>query len=179
MKYKITVSGYGCDAIIHTISEEQLETFTENNVSDGEMTNEEICDVLELDSIYDSDDIVNGLYFDNEELINTMEIVVEDEDGNEVWKSDKDFSFDYDTFETTFHFYDDNYFIVESMQKGQFRIFDLETEEFNPKLLTPVVVELLDGAFELITSLHYDGEELDGDFGDTRNTGDNYSLFEA
>jgi hypothetical protein len=108
-----------------------------------------------------------------------MEIVVEDEDGNEVWKSDKNFSFDYDSFETTFHFYNDNYFIVESMQKGQFRIFDLETEEFNPKLLTPVVVELLDGAFELITSLHYDGEELDGDFGDTRNTGDNYSLFEA
>ena len=179
MKYTITLSGYGCDAIIHPINNEQLETFTENNVPDGGMPNEEICEVLELDSIYDADDIVNGLYFDNEDLINTMEIVVEDENGNEVWKSDKNFTFDYDAFETTSQFYDDNYFVVESTQKGQFRVFELETEEFNPELLTPVVVELFDGIFELITALAYDGEELEADYGDTRSTGDNYFLFES
>lgn len=179
MKYTITLTGYGCDAVIHSITNEQLETFTENNVPDGGMTNEEICDVLELDSIYDADDIVNGLYFNNQDLIDTLEIVVEDEDRNEIWKSGKDFSFDYDTFETSCQFYDDNYFVVESTQKGQFRIFELETEEFNPELLTPVVVELFDGIFELITALSYDGEELEADFGDTRSTGDNYFLFEA
>ncbi len=177
-KFKIEIIGVGCDTIIFPISEEQLETLSDGNVLDGEMTSEEICEVLEIDDYYDSENMMNGLYFDNKNLSKSFTIIVKDEDDNEVWRMGDSFKFDYDSFEIEFLYNEEDYFMVESIQKGNFRVFELETEEFNPELLSPIVVEVLDGVLEIMTSLAYDGEELYGEFGDTTNKGDNYHLFE-
>ena len=177
-KFKIKISGYGCDAIVFPINDEQLSIFIEGDVVEDAMTPEEICEVLDIDDYYGSDTIVNGLYFDNQNLFKSMAIVVNDENDNEVWRTDDNFSFDYDSFETEFIYNEEPYFVVESIEKGEFRVFELETETFNSELLTPVVVELLDGVLELMTTLSYDGVVLEGEFGDTRGTGDNYHIFE-
>ena len=177
-KFKITVSGYGCDAIIFPITDEQMSTFQDGEVVDGGMDSEEICEVLEVDDYYSADNMVNGLYFNNEGLSKSINIVVENEIGDEIWRTDDSFKFDYETVETDYLFNEEPYFLVEAIEKGVFRVYEIEADSFNPELLTPVVVELLDGVLELMTTLSYDGVVLDGEFGDTRGTGDNYYLYE-
>lgn len=170
MKYTIEVNGRGGESFIHKISQEQYEQLQDGGVEDDAMDSDEINEVLGVDFL-ETDDIISGIYNDGESIW----ITVRDEDGEVVWESDDDF--DFSEYEDKYYYNDTTYFNAEDYQKGNFFNYVLEIDEdFNPELLSAVLVELLDGRSELITDLKYNGEEMLKDYGDTTSKGFHYML---
>jgi hypothetical protein len=172
MIYKIEISGRGGEAFIWKISDEQFKTLNEEGVTDDKMDHDRIGRVLETESLFDTDEIVFGLYNNGEYFI----ITVKDESGNIVWESLNDFQFEFTSVNSINE--EVNYFIAEDYQKGQFFEYEFETEsEFNPQLLGCEITELLGGELEYITSLSYNFEKLDniGEL-DTSSKGFTYYL---
>lgn len=170
MKYTIEVNGKGGEAFIHKLTEEQFETLQDGGVEENQMDHEQISEVLGMDFL-DTEDIITGIYTGGENI----QIIVKDESGEIVWESDDEF--DFESWEDEYLFNDTTYFSAEDYQKGNFFNYVLETEdEFNPEMLTAVLVELLDGCSELITDIKYNEHEMIKDYGDTRSSGFTYML---
>lgn len=170
MKYKIEVYGKGGEAFIHKLTEDQYETLQDNGVEDDLMDHEQISEVLGTDFL-ETEEIMMGIYTGGENI----QIIVKDESGEVVWKSDD--NFDFEEYEDYYQFNDANYLLIEDYQKGNFFNYELETEEeFNPEMLVGVLVELLDGCSELITDIKYKDHEMVKDYGDTTSKGFTYFL---
>jgi hypothetical protein len=170
MKYTIEVNGKGGEAFIHKLTEEQYEALQDGGVEDDQMDKDQIDEILGVDFL-ETDDIIMGIYSGSDNI----EIVVKDESGEIVWQSDDEFIFE--EVEDDYQFNDTTYFSAEDYQKGNFFNYILETEEeFNPEMLTAVLVELLDGCSELITDIKYNEHQMIKDYGDTRSKGFNYML---
>jgi hypothetical protein len=170
MKYTIEVSGKGGEAFIHKLTEEQYETLQDGGVEEDQMDTEQISEILGVDFL-ETDNIITGIYTGGENI----QIIVKDESGEIVWESDDEF--DFESWEDEYLFNDTTYLSAEDYQKGNFFNYVLETEEeFNPEMLTAVLVELLDGCSELITDIKYNEHEMIKDYGDTRSKGFTYML---
>jgi hypothetical protein len=169
MKITIEVWGKGCEAFLHKITEEQLDTLSDGGVEDDQMSVEEIEEVLEIDSITDTDNISTGVYPDS------FNIKVLNEDGNILWESDDNFEFS--EYEDQYLYNDDKYLMIQEYQKGHFFTYTLEIDgEFDPSLLIAKNTELLDGVAEIITDINYSGVDMEKDFGDTTGKGFYFSL---
>lgn len=168
-KLTIEVYGKGCESFIHKLSNEQFRILSKRKVTKNKMDEYEIQDILGVDSITDTDNILIGLY------PGSINIKVIDEDGGLIWESDDDFEFsDYDE---EYLFYDNEYLMVQDYQKGLFFSYQLELhEEFNENLLIACNSEVLDGVADIVTDIKYGDIEMQKEFGDTRSNGVYYSL---
>ena len=170
MKYTIEVNAKGAEAFIHKITQEQYDAFQESGLEDDAMDTDEINEVLEVDFL-DTEEIITGIYPGSENIW----ITVTNEAGEVVWESDEDF--DFAEYKNEYKFNDDLYFSAEDYQKGNFFNYQLETdEEFNPELLSAVLVEILDGRSDLIVDILYDDKEMKKDYGDTTSKGFTWML---
>ena len=134
------------------------------------MDQDEINEILECDFL-ETEEMVFGIYPGGENIW----IKVTDESGEVIWESDEDFEFE--EIEDEYRYNDTTYFSAEDYQKGNFFNYVLETdEEFNPQLLSAVVLEILDGRSELIIDIKYNGQEMKKDHGDTTSKGFTYML---
>ena len=177
MKYKIQLGGRGCDIWIHEITEEQKQILKEGNVEVDQMDYDEIAEVLNRDSVDDIDISYTGVY----NRLDSIVIEVKDENDNlvfdstktEGWYFDNDTLMEYEDFDSVHQ--EENKLLVESYSKGNFFNFELETEEFDPKKLSPKVVEVGE-AIEIITGLYYEGVELEYEYDDYWGKGYYYHL---
>lgn len=170
MKYTIEVNGKGAEAFIHKLTEDQYEALQDGGVEEDQMDTDQISEILGVDFL-ETDNIITGIYTGGENI----QIIVKDDSGKIVWESDDEF--DFESWEDDYQFNDTTYFSAEDYQKGNFFNYTLETdEEFNPEMLTAVLVELLDGCSELITDIKYNDHEMIKDYGDTISKGFNYML---
>jgi hypothetical protein len=174
MKYKISISGRGADMYIHKLNEEQQNVLSEasvDNVIKSKMEYEDINEVLGHPAD-ESDDVYAGVYYNGEWVI-----LVHDENGKLVFESDEDWHFnpEIDPHHESLFEEEVGYLIVESYSKGTFFEYELETDEFDPNKLEPVVVELNE-RFELLKGVLYDGQEMDFEWGDYDSRGYYYYL---
>ena len=170
MKYKIEVNGKGGESFLFKLTGDKHDYLSDNGVEDGSMSYDDICQVLEVESFMDTDDLVTGIYTNDD----CIWIKVTDESGLVVWESPDDFYFEQT--EDHYQYNDDNYLLIDDYQKGNFFNYVLETDEFDPTLLCAKIVELLDGKSELITDIKYDGNEMEKEYGDTISKGFTYIL---
>lgn len=170
-KYRIEVSGKGGESYIFKLTDEQKQKLHEGNVISDEMESDEIADVLEVNDVYDTDDIILGVY------PNLIYIEVFNENNDKIWSSGDKFEMVSDDIE---YLYDEpNILIVEDYVKGHFFTYDLEIEEeFDPKHLSPVIVSLSE-TIEIIRDLKYNNFDLRPfkDYGDYWSKGLTYYLF--
>jgi hypothetical protein len=94
-----------------------------------------------------------GAFYDSE--LFTILVFNEGDNENILWESPEDFVFEDDDYS---ELYKTDCLIVEDYIKGSFFTFEFECEEFDPKKLTPIVINL--GNSEIITSFKYDGKDL-------------------
>lgn len=174
MKYKIEVSGRGCEAFIFKLTSEQKQRLWDLDVESGNVSYEEICEILNVEDYFSTDDTLMGIHpGSNHGEYLWMKVL--DEQENIIWESDEDFNFE--VVENRYEFNDGEYLLIEDYLKGHFWNFYLETEdEFNPKMLSCIVVELLDGLSEQITNIKYNDQDLEKEYVDTSSKGYTYYL---
>ena len=174
MRYKIEIYGKGGESFIFKLNEEQYEKLFDGGVEEDEMDLDDICEILDVEDVFDTDTIFSGPYLTIKQG-EDITIVVKSEKDEKVWESDNDFEFS--GVEYKYMYNDGDYLNIEDYQKGLFFICDLETDkEFDPKLLSCVVSNLLDGRSELITDIKYNDVLLEKEFGVTSSKGFNYIL---
>ena len=173
-KYKINVSGKGSETFVFPINEEQIQRLKEIDVEKSDMDFNEIGEILNVESISDTDISYIGAYSDPE----LFHIEVENENGEVIWESDTQF---YPEDNVEEYLYDDeNVLLVEDYQKGTFFTYELELEEeFNFALLNLIIKEI-GKRVEIVVGLTYNGNDIENfkDFGDTWSKGISYYLCE-
>lgn len=173
MKYTLEISGRGCEAFLFKLTDEQFETLSDADVEGDALSVEEVCNILEIEDFFSTNDCLTGLY-NGKNNGEYLWIKVLDENEEVIWESEE--NFDFEEIEDYYEYNDGHYLLVEDYQKGNFFNFSLETDEFNSNLLSAKIVELLDGRQELITDLKYDGEDMLRDYGDTSSKGYTFIL---
>lgn len=169
MKYTIEVSGKGAECIIHSISPEQKQKLSDGDVESDSMDQEEICEVLGIDDLFDGEpEYISGVY-DN---IEDYEVIVLNEHGRQVWCSTEE-GFEDCEWEYAF---DTDVFIAEDYQKGTFFELQLETEKFEFENLVPIVTSIGGERIELVTGFMYDGQKLEAIGCDTSSRGFSWHL---
>jgi len=173
-KYKISVSGKGSETFVFPINEEQKQKLKEIDVEKSDMDFNEISEILNVESISDTDISYVGVYSDPE----LYHIEVENENGAIIWESDTQF-YPEDNIEEYLH-NDEDVLLVEDYQKGTFFTYELELEEeFNFALLNLITKEIAERV-EIVVGLTYNGNDIEilKDFGDTWSKGISYYLCE-
>ena len=170
MKYTVYINGYGAEVTQGELPTSTVETiYAHLNESDVDLEtyliqgqfSDEVLDWYEIDSNFHS----TGAYLDE------STIFVEDENSNVVWseeccnlESDLTYTTEIYPGETIA----DNVSVLTCLdiQKGTFTTGTLNTEVFDPSLISLKVNSL--GDIDLISSIEYNGAEIDDlDFGDT------------
>ena len=151
MKYKIILSGKGSESYIHQLNDSQFESLKELDIENADPDIDEVSEILDKNDIFETDNTFLGPYNDPENYI----IEVFDESENLIWSSSDDFV--YCEFDCKFD--NDRTLIVEDYSKGQYFLYTLECDEFDPEKLKPIVVEVGE-RFEIITDLMYDDVNL-------------------
>lgn len=173
-KYKINVSGKGSETFVFPINEEQIQMLKEIDVEKSDIDFDEVGEILNVESISDTDISYIGAYSDPE----LFHIEVENENGAVIWESDTQF---YPEDNVEEYLYDDeNVLLVEDYQKGTFFTYELELEEeFNFALLNLIIKEIGERV-EIVVGLTYNGNDIENfkDFGDTWSKGISYYLCE-
>lgn len=173
-KYKINVSGKGSETFVFPINEEQIQRLKEIDVEKSDIDFDEVGEILNVESISDTDISYIGAYSDPE----LFHIEVENENGAVIWESDTQF---YPEDNVEEYLYDDeNVLLVEDYQKGTFFTYELELEEeFNFALLNLIIKEIGERV-EIVVGLTYNGNDIENfkDFGDTWSKGISYYLCE-
>ena len=173
-KYKINVSGKGSETFVFPINEEQIQRLKEIDVEKSDIDFDEVGEILNVESISDTDISYIGAYSDPE----LFHIEVENENGAVIWESDTQF---YPEDNVEEYLYDDeNVLLVEDYQKGTFFTYELELEEeFNFELLNLIIKEIGERV-EIVVGLTYNGNDIENfkDFGDTWSKGISYYLCE-
>ena len=171
-KYIINVLGKGAECYVHKLTNEQKQKLNEIKTGEGDENPEYIASVLGINDIYDTDEIYLGPYNTPE----TYLIQVQDENGNTVWESTNDHSFDEEEYQGMY--FNEDVLIIEDYSKGDFYSYDLEVEEdFDPKKLTPLVIDLSE-VCEIITELNYNETPLTAfkEYGDYWSKGLTYIM---
>lgn len=173
-KYKISVSGKGSETFVFPINEEQIQMLKEIDVEKSDIDFDEVGEILNVESISDTDISYIGAYSDPE----LFHIEVKNENGVIIWESDTQF---YPEDNVEEYLYDDeNVLLVEDYQKGTFFTYELELEEeFNFALLNLIIKEIGERV-EIVVGLTYNGNDIENfkDFGDTWSKGISYYLCE-
>lgn len=169
MKYTIEVIGKGAECIIHTISPEQKQKLSDGDVESDSMSNDEICEALGIEDLFDGDpEYVSGVYDNTDDF----QVIVRNEHGHQVWHSTSE-GFEDCEWE---YLFDEYAFIAEDYQKGTFFEMQIETENFEPEKLVPVITSIGDERVELISGFMYDGQKLEIIGGDTSSRGFSWHL---
>jgi len=153
MKYKIILSGKGSESYVHQLSDSQYEILEEMDVENSDPDIDQLTEILEKNDIFETDDTFLGPYNDPENYI----IEVFDDVENLIWSSGIDHEFIDCEFECRFD--NSRVLIVEDYSKGQYFSYILDCDQFDPKKLKPVVIEVGE-RFEVITDLIYDDINL-------------------
>lgn len=176
MKYKINLSGKGADCYLFKLTEEQYQYLSDNEVQQDTMDVLEIQDYLEIDDLGESDLTITGPYAEEDSLY----LTVEDEEGNEIFNSDQEEdSFD-EVLENSKWIgtkYDDNHFLaIEDYVKGNFFSAEIEIDEtFDINKLSFSVTDLAE-VRDIVSSVSYDGKELELEWGDYSSRGFSFIL---
>jgi len=169
-KYKVTIYGYGAEVTIGSVDEEQKAII---NNPDKELWEIVTNDLEDWGSWYEIDD-----QYHRWGASGTFTILIEDENGEEVYKIDSDNLSEFDTEE--FQLVDYEYTEIDeskdllmcaSFEKGGFFEGDIETEEFDITKLKITIDEEI-GIEEyyfgdIVAGVYYDDEEVDNYGGST------------
>lgn len=176
MKYKINLSGKGADCYLFKLTEEQYQYLSDNKVQQDTMDVFDIQDYLEIDDIGESELTITGPYADKDSLY----LTVEDEQGNEVFNSgQEEDSFDEilenSKWEGTD--YDEiNFLAIEDYVKGNFFSAEIEIDEtFDINKLSLTMTDLAE-VRDIVSSVSYDGKELELEWGDYWSKGFSFIL---
>jgi hypothetical protein len=101
------------------------------------------------------------VYNENDELVF---------ESSDVWDFNPDVDYHHESL-----FEEGDYLILESYCKGTFFELELETDEFDPNKMEPVVVEINE-RIDILTGIRYNGEELEFEYGDYDSKGYYYYL---
>jgi hypothetical protein len=171
-KYKISVSGKGSEIFVFPINEGQIQRLKEIDVEKSDIDFDEVGEILNVESISDTDISYIGAYSDPE----LFHIEVENGNGAVIWESDTQF---YPEDNVEEYLYDDeDVLLVEDYQKGTFFTYELELEEeFNFALLNLITKEIAERV-EIVVGLTYNGNDIENfkDFGDTWSKGISYYI---
>lgn len=176
MKYKINLSGKGADCYLFKLTEEQYQYLSDNEVQQDTMDVLEIQDYLEIDDLGESNLTITGPYAEEDSLY----LTVEDEQGNEIFNSDQE----EDSFDEILENskwvgtdYDESHFLaIEDYVKGNFFSAEIEIDEpFDINKLSLTVTDLAE-VRDIVSSVSYDGKELELEWGDYWSKGFSFIL---
>lgn len=172
----MTLGGRGAELFIHPLSEEQKLQLREMKIEsrDVPVDWEKLNNILKKEWDY-TDDRYSGAY-DNP---TAYYMRVFDENQEEVFASDDDFFLEEGESEDDYQFVEkENVLVIEHYIKGTFKEYELEIDgEFNPKKITPVVLEVNE-TISLIKDLKYDNKEIQNfDYGDDWSKGTFFHIF--
>jgi hypothetical protein len=157
MKYILKISGRGGENYLHKLSQEQYDKLSELDLEEADQ--DEITEILKVDSVVDTDYSILGSYTDPESVF----ITVFDEQDNVVFESNEDTDLNYKFNQLQL---EGDYLVVHDYVKGDFQEFEFESETFDSSKLNLVVTEI-GYELEAITRIIYDGQELEPvDYGD-------------
>jgi hypothetical protein len=164
MKYTIEVNGKGAECIVRQITQEQRQQLIDGEVESDAMSYDEICESLGTEDLYDGEsEIASGVYNESD----MFEVIVRNENGNQIWYGDGE-GFEDSEYEFLF---DEDFFIAEDYQKGNFFEMQIETDKFEPEKLIPIVTSIGNESIEVISGFMYDGQKLEVVGGDTSSKG--------
>jgi hypothetical protein len=147
MKYILKISGRGGENYLHKLSQEQFDKLSDLDLE--EVDQDQITEILQVESVVDTDYSILGAYTDPESVY----ITVTDESENINYKFNQ-------------LQLDGDYFVSHDYVKGQFQEFEFEAESFDLTKLNLVVTEI-GYELEAVTRIIYDGQELEVvDYGD-------------
>lgn len=169
--YKITLGHRGSEVFPFELNTKQYETLRDGRVEYDELSYDEICEILEVESFFDSPlNSLIGPYVD------TFYMKVEDEDGNLVYETEElnpekcDYEEKYCS--------QNAYLIIEDYCKGEHLIYDIPLEEdFDIEKLRFEVNDI-GCRVEIVTEILYDDKKYDlcKTFGNTTSKGYYYHL---
>lgn len=180
MKYSVRISGYGSELTIGTVNEEEKAILSNTEKDIYEIVNEDLEEVS--GSWSEIDDQFHGFG-----ATTPFTVTIEDEQGNELYEiddesKDKHDTDDFQLFETESPEIDatKDLLICYTSEKGSFFLGYVELEgEFDLTKLKIVISDIEVGDVfyfgEIISSVLYDGEELDNWGGDT--DGKSFDIF--
>jgi hypothetical protein len=169
--YKFTLGHRGSEVYPFKLNTEQYNTLQEKRVEFDEMGYDEICEVLGVESYFDSP--LDSLIGPNPE---TFYMKVEDEDGNLIYETEQldpekcDYEEKYCSQEA--------YLIIEDYCKGEHLVYNIPLEEeFDPEKIRFEIKDV-GCRVEIITEMIYEDEKVDiyKSFGDTSSKGYYYHL---
>jgi len=157
MKYTLKITGHGGDNYLHKLSQEQYDKLSQLDLEESDQ--DELCEILKVESVTETDYSILGAYTDPESFY----IIVTDESGNVVFESDEDTDLNYKFNQLQL---EGDFFVAHDYVKGDFQEFEIEDESFDLDKLNLVVTEI-GYELEAITRIIYDGHELEPvDYGD-------------
>jgi hypothetical protein len=166
MKYKIEIHGLGAEFALYELNPETKETLFESDVESGNMEQDEICQLLNIEYLFEDKETILGLC-DGE-----YQVFVYDENDELVWESEEtgldNTEFDSDESEGEF-------LLVEDCQKGNFFTGHFESDTFDPELLSSVNREYI-RQYSSVVKFKYDDEVIETDWSDTSSKGFNFYL---
>lgn len=169
MKYKIALSGKGAECYLFEITKEQSEYLVENGIENDSMDLDYIQEYLDIEDINDSHSVITGPY------LSEMSLVVLDNEEKQIFILDNpDFELDEKWIDIDYP--ENNFLLAENYCKGNFFSFYLETKkDFDINKLTLVITNIADHR-EIISSILYDGEELEKEWGNYHSKGYNFII---
>ncbi len=177
--YKLILSGRGAEIFIHPVNEEQRQKFIDMDImaDDAEVDLDEVTEILGVESWDYADESYTGTYYGP----NSCHIQLRDENDEQVWVSDENFSMNQCEEEGGYKFIEtENILVIEHSVKGTYKEYTLtlgDDEEFDPEKLTYTLVDVHEYV-EIITGLKYDGKKFeDFEWGDYWSKGTFFYLF--
>jgi hypothetical protein len=176
MKYKIKIFGKGADCFLFKLTEEQYEYLSDNGVQEGSMDIIEIQDYLEIGDIGESELTITGPYTEE----SCLGLIVEDEQSNEVFNSYNNREKIEEILENSKWLgtdYDEGFFLaIEDHVKGKFFSTEIEIDEpFDINKLSLSITDLAE-VRDIVSSVSYNGKELELEFGDYSSRGFSFIL---
>jgi hypothetical protein len=169
--YKIILAGKGAELYPFELNTKQYETFRDNGVEQDEMECDDICEILEVESFFDSpNESIMGPFADS------FILRVEDEDGKVVYETE---FLDIEKIDYEEKYCSNKAFlIVENYCKGEQVIYDIPLEEdFDIDKLRLKVYDV-GCRVEVVNEIIYDEKsyEIYKSYGDTTSKGFSYHL---
>ncbi len=169
--YKISLGGRGSEIFVFELNDDQFEQLEEGNVQHEEMSYDDVCKILGVESYFDGPNpSVIGSYPE------AFYMVVTDEEGKIVYEQE---DFDYENYKSE-NIYCENkkYLLIEDYCKGEQNVYRLVLEEdFDINKLEFVVTEV-GNKIDFITGITYNDKSYEDckDIGDFWSKGYYYHL---
>lgn len=185
--YTIRISGYGGEVVLGKITQEQYDYWVDK---EEELETHSLWDPYESDESMETPNPITddesplflGYWHENDDIEHTngadadnLYVVVENEDGNEIWTTD-DIELDHITRVEKDDLEPGYYLTAFSAEKGEFFYGEFETEKFNHKKLKFHATRIMDDV--IVDTVMYGEESIDNEGGDTRGKSQGIELFE-